>query len=94
MLENDGGVYGVGMPIIAWFNVAPTDAHAFAAATKVTQNGHVVPGAWFFEATKHAGSALEAHWRPQRYWLGHSAIHVALPVKGLSAGLGWPTTTA
>lgn len=88
VLENDGGVYGVGIPIIAWFNVAPTDAHAFAKATKVTQNGHVVAGAWFFESTKHAGSALEAHWRPQHYWLGHAAIHVDLPVKGLSAGPG------
>ena len=88
LLENDGGVYGVGMPIIAWFNVAPTDAHAFSAATKVTQNGVAVPGKWYFESTAHAGAALEAHWRPASYWKGHSAIHLDLPVKGLSAGPG------
>ncbi|HEX2903386.1 MAG TPA: L,D-transpeptidase [Jatrophihabitans sp.] len=88
LLESDGGVYGVGMPIIAWFNVAPTNAKAFDAATKVTQNGHVVPGSWYFERTAHPGAAMEGHWRPQHYWLGHSSIHVDLPVKGLSAGPG------
>jgi lipoprotein-anchoring transpeptidase ErfK/SrfK len=88
LLENDGGEYGVGMPIIAWFNVAPTSAVAFAKATTVTQNGKRVPGAWYFEPTKHAGSALEAHFRPQSYWLGHATIHLDLPVKGVSAGPG------
>jgi len=88
LLENDGAQYGVGMPIIAWFNVAPKDAHAFARATKVTQNGYAVPGAWYFEQTSRPGQALEAHWRPQHYWLGHAQIHMDLPVKGLSAGPG------
>jgi lipoprotein-anchoring transpeptidase ErfK/SrfK len=88
LLESDGGVYGVGMPIIAWFNVAPTDATAFAKATTVTVNGTKVPGAWYFERTSHAGSAMEAHYRPQSYWPGHAKIHLELPVQGLSAGPG------
>ena len=88
VLESDGSVYGVGMPIIAWFNVAPTDGAAFAKATKVTVNGTEVPGAWYFERTSHAGSAMEAHYRPQSYWPGHAKIHLDLPVQGLSAGPG------
>jgi len=88
LLESDGYEYGVGMPIIAWFNVALTDASAFAKATTVTVNGTKVPGAWYFEQTSHAGAALEAHYRPQAYWPGHAQIHVDLPVQGLSAGPG------
>jgi lipoprotein-anchoring transpeptidase ErfK/SrfK len=88
LLEGDGGVYGVGMPIIAWFNVAPTSGVAFAQATTVTVNGTKVAGAWFFERSSHAGSAMEAHYRPRSYWPGHARIHIDLPVQGLSAGPG------
>lgn len=88
LLEGDGGVYGVGMPIIAWFDVAPTSGVAFAKATTVTVNGAKVAGAWYFERSSHAGSAMEAHYRPQTYWPGHARIHMELPVQGLSAGLG------
>jgi lipoprotein-anchoring transpeptidase ErfK/SrfK len=88
LLENDGGTYGVGMPIIAWFDRAPTDASAFAKATAVTVNGKPIAGGWYFEHTAHAGAALEGHFRPQTYWPGHSAIEMNLPVAGLSAGPG------
>jgi len=88
VLESDGGEYGVGMPIIAWFNVAPTSGAAFAKATTVTVNDKKVAGAWYFEQTSHAGAALEAHYRPQSYWPGHARIHLDLPVQGLSAGPG------
>jgi lipoprotein-anchoring transpeptidase ErfK/SrfK len=88
LLESDGGTYGVGMPIIAWFNVAPTDASAFAKATTVTVNGSKIDGAWYFEYTQHRGSKMEAHYRPKSYWPGHADIELNLPVKGLSAGNG------
>lgn len=88
LLESDGGTYGVGMPIIAWFNVAPTDATAFAAATTVTVNGKKIDGGWYFEKTAHRGSAMEAHYRPTTYWPGHATIKLDLPVNGLSAGKG------
>jgi lipoprotein-anchoring transpeptidase ErfK/SrfK len=88
LLENDGGQYGVGMPIIAWFNVAPTNAKAFANATVVTVNGKAVRGAWYFEHTAHTGSAMEAHYRPVAYWPARAKIDMQLPVKGLSAGRG------
>jgi lipoprotein-anchoring transpeptidase ErfK/SrfK len=76
------------MPIIAFFDVAPTDARAFNGVTKVTVNGEPVEGNWYFEHTDHAGAALEAHWRPQTFWPAHAAIHLDLPIKNLSAGSG------
>jgi lipoprotein-anchoring transpeptidase ErfK/SrfK len=76
------------MPIIAWFNVAPTDALGFAKATTVSANGRPVEGGWYFEGTAHAGSALEAHYRPRYFWPGHAQINLDLPVKGVSAGKG------
>lgn len=88
LLESDGATFGVGMPIIAWFNVAPTSGVAFAKATTVTANGKPVKGAWYFEQTSHAGSKLEGHFRPQTYWPAHAHISLDLPVKGLSAGKG------
>jgi lipoprotein-anchoring transpeptidase ErfK/SrfK len=88
LLESDGATYGVGMPIIAWFNVAPTDATAFAKATVVKVNGAAVDGGWYFEHTAHTGSALEAHYRPLKYWPAHAKIEMDLPVQGLSAGKG------
>ncbi len=88
LLNGDGDVRGVGMPIVAWFNVKPTDVKAFNAATKVTVDGQPVEGNWFFEETAHRGSKMEAHWRPQEYWPAHAKIHMDLPVKGLSAGDG------
>jgi lipoprotein-anchoring transpeptidase ErfK/SrfK len=88
LLNSDGDVRGVGMPIIAFFNVKPTDAKKFNAATKVTVNGSPVQGNWYFEDTAHEGAAMEAHWRPQTYWPAHAQIHMDLPVKGVSAGTG------
>jgi lipoprotein-anchoring transpeptidase ErfK/SrfK len=88
LLEGDGGVYGVGMPVVAYFDRAVTDATAFAQATTVTVNGAAVQGAWFWEKSGRPGQALEAHYRLQQYWPAHATIKVALPVKGLSAGTG------
>jgi lipoprotein-anchoring transpeptidase ErfK/SrfK len=89
LYEADGSVYGVGMPIIAYLSATITDAHAFAAATKVTVNGSPAQGAWFFEKSAiYPGYPEEAHYRPPQYWPAHASIHLDLPVKGLSAGTG------
>jgi lipoprotein-anchoring transpeptidase ErfK/SrfK len=88
LLEGDGGQYGVGMPIIAFFNRTITDASAFAKATRVTVNGKPAGGAWYFEPSAHAGAAMEGHYRLYQYWPAHSTINMDLPVAGLSAGRG------
>src|SRR5262245_1249803 len=89
LYQSDGSTYGIGMPIIAYLSVKITDAKAFTDATKVTVNGSPAQGAWFFQNSGiYKGYPLEAHYRLADYWPGHAAIHLDLPVKGLSAGTG------
>jgi lipoprotein-anchoring transpeptidase ErfK/SrfK len=77
------------MPIIAYLSAGITNARAFTAATQVTVNGSAVQGGWFFQKSAlYAGYPLEAHYRLADYWPAHAAIHLDLPVKGVSAGTG------
>jgi lipoprotein-anchoring transpeptidase ErfK/SrfK len=88
-LESDNLTYGVGMPIVLFFNKQITDVKPFVQAVKVTVNGADAGGSWFIEKSGRAGEKLEAHYRPQAYWPGHSQIHVDLPLAGVSAGTGF-----
>ncbi|MDQ2749117.1 MAG: Ig-like domain-containing protein [Actinomycetota bacterium] len=86
---SDGSTFGVGIPVIAFFTRQITDARPFSEATKVTVNGTVVRGAWFFEhSSGDRKYPVEAHYRPQNYWPAHAQVHMDLPVKGLDAGGG------
>jgi len=86
--EGDGQTYGVAMPIIAYFSVAPTDASVFDKVVTVTVNGKAAAGAWYWERSSLASQALEAHYRPAHYWPAHASIRVDMPVAGLWAGRG------
>ncbi len=88
LLQGDNSVYGVGMPIIAYFNRAITDATAFTKAVKVTINDQPADGAWYFQKSGRSDQAMEAHYRPEQYWPAHAKINVDLPVEGESAGPG------
>jgi lipoprotein-anchoring transpeptidase ErfK/SrfK len=89
LLEGDGGVYGVGMPIIAYLSVAITSSQAIAQATRVTVNGSAAAGAWYFQRSAiYPDYPMEAHYRLQDYWPAHANIHLDLPVAGKSAGAG------
>ncbi|MEN3307832.1 MAG: hypothetical protein V7603_4034 [Micromonosporaceae bacterium] len=77
------------MPIIAYLSARITDARAFVAATRVTVGGSPVQGAWYFAKSGiYSGYPLEAHYRLADYWPAHAAIHLDLPVKGVSGGTG------
>lgn len=89
LLNSDGEVRGVGMPVIAFFSKKITSGKALQDATKATVNGKPVKGAWYFEySSAQKGYPIEAHFRLQDYWPAHSKIHVGIPTKGLSAGKG------
>jgi lipoprotein-anchoring transpeptidase ErfK/SrfK len=88
LYESDGQTFGVGMPIIAYFSVAITDASVFQQVTKVTVDGKPVHGAWYFERSSQVDKALEAHYRLPTYWPAHASINVSLPLAGLWAGKG------
>lgn len=86
-LEGDGGVYGVGMPLVVRFSRSPTSKAAFEKAATVTVNGRPAAGAWFWEKP-FADSAMEVHYRPRSFWPANARIHVGLAVDRLSAGRG------
>jgi lipoprotein-anchoring transpeptidase ErfK/SrfK len=86
-LEGDGGLYGVGLPLVVRFSRSPTSKLAFEKAAVVTVNGKAAGGAWYWEKP-FADSAMEAHYRPPQFWPAYAKIHVALPVNKLSAGRG------
>jgi lipoprotein-anchoring transpeptidase ErfK/SrfK len=88
LLEGDGGTYGVGMPIVAYFSQNITDPAAFVKATTVTVNGAPANGAWYFEANGDPTKPMAAHYRTQNYWTADSSIKMNMPVQGLSAGTG------
>jgi lipoprotein-anchoring transpeptidase ErfK/SrfK len=87
-LESDGATYGVGMPIVVYFDKQITSAIAFVKAATVTVNGNNPGGAWYFQTSARAGEVVEAHYRPNTFWPGHAHIAVDLPMQGLSAGTG------
>jgi lipoprotein-anchoring transpeptidase ErfK/SrfK len=88
LFENDGRTYGVGMPIIAYFDKKVTDATVFDRAVTVTVNGRPAGGAWYWEPPSRSGAGIEAHYRTAQYWPGHAAVHVSMPIRGLRAGRG------
>ncbi len=88
LLEGDGSTYGVGMPLIAYFNRKVTDTAAFEKAVTVTVNGRTVDGAWHWSDSGRDDQAMQAHYRLRQYWPAHAAIEMKLPVKGLPAGKG------
>jgi lipoprotein-anchoring transpeptidase ErfK/SrfK len=89
LLNEDGSKYGVGMPVIAFFNKKVKSAKALQDATTVTVNGTKAKGAWYFETSEYLkGYPIEAHFRLSNYWPAHAKIHVGIPAKGLSAGTG------
>ena len=88
LAEGDGQAYGVAMPIIAYFSVAPTDASVFDKVVTVTVNGKPAAGAWYWERSSQSSQAVEAHYRPAHYWPAHASIRVDMPVAGLWAGPG------
>lgn len=86
---SDGAQVGVGLPIIVLLSRPITDAKAFAAATRVTVDGRLAHGGWFFERKyRDKGHPIEADYRLPNYWPGHAQIHLDLPVKGVAAGPG------
>jgi lipoprotein-anchoring transpeptidase ErfK/SrfK len=88
-LETDGSTWGVGMPIVLYFDKMPGTSRYFTAATKVTVNGQPSDGAWFWEKSERPGAVVEAHYRPRApFWPAHAQIHVTLPPAGTSAGPG------
>lgn len=87
--QADDGRVGVGMPVIAYFSRAITDARELARATDVRVNGRTTTAAWYFErSAAHAGYPVEGHLRLRDFWPAHAAVSVDIQARGLRAGPG------
>ncbi|HVX17351.1 MAG TPA: Ig-like domain-containing protein [Acidimicrobiales bacterium] len=81
----DGGVYGVGMPIIVRLNTAIPQAKRAELEQRITVTGTpTVTGAWrWFSDT-------ELHWRPQNYWTPGTNVTVDINFAGFDVdGQTW-----
>jgi Bacterial Ig domain len=86
LLNDDGATYGTGMPVIAYFSKKITSGAALQRATRATENGKPIAGAWYFEPSDAGKGPIEAHFRAQKPWPAHAHIKVVIPAEGLSAG--------
>jgi len=76
-----GETVGVGMPVIATFDVAVKDKAAFEKHMKV-ESTPKQRGSW------HWISDNEAHWRPKSYWKSGTEVSVDIDVNSVPAGNG------
>jgi lipoprotein-anchoring transpeptidase ErfK/SrfK len=77
----DGGTYGVGQPVVIWFDESIPDRAAAQRALTVTTDP-VVEGAW------HWMDSHEVHWRPKEYWPPGTKVVVDAKVYGRNLGGG------
>jgi lipoprotein-anchoring transpeptidase ErfK/SrfK len=77
----DGGKFGVGQPIVAWFD-EPIKDKAEAERSLTVTTDPVVEGAWRWM------DGREAHWRPKEYWPAGTKVTVEAKVYGKHLGNG------
>lgn len=77
----NGGTYGVGQPVIVFFNKAVTNKDDVEQAMQVTTSP-AVEGKW------HWVSGQSAHWRPEKYWTPGTTVKVSANLLGVDIGKG------
>lgn len=79
----NGGVYGVGMPIIVQLNHPVTaDKHALLTQRLTVTADRPVNGAWRWF------SDSEVHWRPDVFWATGTRVTLTIDFAGFNAGSG------
>jgi lipoprotein-anchoring transpeptidase ErfK/SrfK len=77
----NGGTYGIGQPVIVFFNKAVKNQDAAEQAMTVTTSPQV-EGKW------HWVSNQSAHWRPEKYWAKGTTVKVSVNLLGVDLGNG------
>jgi lipoprotein-anchoring transpeptidase ErfK/SrfK len=75
----DGGTVGIGMPVVARFDLPVVDKASFEKHMKVTSTP-AQAGSWYWLSSR------EAHWRPKTYWKAGTKVHVDADLNGVPAG--------
>lgn len=77
----DGKTFGVGQPIVVWFDEPIQDKAAAQRSLTVTTDP-AIDGAW------HWFDNRELHWRPQHYWPPNTKVTIDAKVYGRHMGGG------
>ncbi len=77
----DGGTVGIGMPVIVTFDLPVVDKATFEKHMEVTSKP-AQEGSWYWLSSR------EAHWRPKKYWIPGTKVHVEARLNGVPAGGG------
>jgi lipoprotein-anchoring transpeptidase ErfK/SrfK len=78
----DKGTFGVGQPIVIWFDEAIKDKATAERNLVVTTDPPGIVGGWYW-MDDH-----EVHWRPKDYWPPSTKVHVEANVYGKNLGGG------
>ena len=95
LAQGDGQRFGVAMPIIAFFSVAPTNTTVFNKVVTVTVNGAPAHGAWYWERSSQPANLERSTtgWPPISPGArNHSRQHADRRALGRTAAWSSPTT--
>ncbi len=86
IVEGDGQSYGVGMPIILYFDRSLSNTKALERSLQIKTSKRVV-GAWYWDS--QCGTApLCAYFRPRHYWPAHTRVSFVGHLDGVQAAPG------
>ena len=86
IFEGSGGTYGVGMPIILYFNRTITNKAAVERALQVTTSTPVT-GAWYWDEPCNMAAAC-LYFRPQSYWPANTRVTFTGHLNGIEGAPG------
>ena len=86
IFEGSGGTYGVGMPIILYFNRTITNKAAVERALQV-KSSTPVTGAWYWDEPCNMAAAC-LYFRPQSYWPAHTQVTFTGHLNGIEGAPG------
>jgi lipoprotein-anchoring transpeptidase ErfK/SrfK len=84
--EGAGQTYGVGMPIILYFNHQITDKAAVERALQLTTSKPVV-GSWYWDDPCNMATVC-LYFRPRNYWPANTTVSVTAHLNGVEAAPG------
>jgi lipoprotein-anchoring transpeptidase ErfK/SrfK len=86
IVEGAGQTYGVGMPIILYFNRPVTNKKAVERSLELRSSKRVV-GGWYWDDQCRVGT-LCLYFRPRHYWPAHTRVSFTGHFDGLEAAPG------